>query len=323
MDNLDTISHLASIEGYKLKIHTDINYVNHKLPYFKLTKNNDGFYDLGIYNYKSHDNADRMVFLTNYLQDNVLRLVDKGLNLTGYYNVELHDTYSYLDNGYDYSNCLVWSKNKKDHYPILMPDLYHLIDFGGKLKERDTLSWENKKDYISFYGSTTGNKNPIMNTRIKTCLWARNHNHFTNFRITNIVQMDKNVVYKNIPEINNVLSSPVHHTKLFDYKFLLDIPGNTCSWDRVPLVLNSNSLLFKMPCDDMCFYYPLLHHKEHFVGVNHHNMFANFTYYKNNPLESKEITKRANTFVQNFLKPQHALMYLVYLFEQAGYLRGK
>ena len=323
MDNLDTISYLASCEGHKLKIHSDRDTVNQNLPFFHLKKNADGLYVMKSFNYEKHDNADRMIFLSKYLTDRVLPLVDKSLDLSGYYNIELHDTYSYLNNGFDYSNCLVWSKNVKDHHTILMPDLYHLIDFGGKLKDKDFVSWESKSDLIGFYGSTTGNKNPMLNQRINTCLWARDHKHFTDFNITNIVQMDPKHVLNIIPDIRNVLRPPIHHAALFKYKFLLDIPGNTCSWDRVPLVLHSNSLLFKMPCDDVCFYYPLLHRKEHFVGVNHHNMYANFMYHKNNPTESKEIVKRANTFVDNYLKPQHALMYLVYLFEQAGYERGK
>ena len=323
MDNLDTISYLASTEGHKLKIHNEINTINKNIPFFHLEKNNDGFYDIKMFNYEKHDNADRMVFFSKYLTDRVLRLVDKSYDLTGYYNIELHDTYSYLNNGVDYSNCLVWSKNVKDHHTILMPDLYHLIDFGGKLKDKDVISWESKTDAVGFYGSTTGSRNPTTNQRIKTCMWARDHRHFTDFHITNIVQMDPQVVFNKVPDIQQVLTHPVHHTALYKYKFLLDIPGNTCSWDRVPLVLNSNSLLFKMPCDDVCFYYPLMHQKEHFISVNHHNMFANFMYHKNNPFESKEIVKRANSFVENYLKPQHALMYLVYLFEQAGYEHGK
>jgi hypothetical protein len=317
MDTFDAIIHLAKTEGRKLKVHRDESTLNKKLPYFSLSKK-DGTYNAAIFNHVGHDNADRMPFIANYILQNVCPFVDKQCDLSGFYNIELHDTYSYLNNDINYKNCLVWSKRKEDHDVILMPDLYHLIGYGGKLEKKDTLAWEHKRDKVAFYGTTTGDRDPLKNDRIQTCLWGIPHREWADLYITKVAQIPAARIAQNITLFNQIAHDYVPPDHLFTYKFCLDIPGNTCSWDRVPLILNSRSLLFKKPCTDMCFYYPLLHSREHYIACDTHNMYSQYMYYKNNSREAQLIIDNANRFTNNFLMAKHARLYLVSLFEEAA-----
>lgn len=317
MDISEAIVHLGQSAGSKLKYSLDVDdgNLNKNLPYFHVDSNRR----VRGCNYGHHDNADRMPFICNYLENNVFKFMDSKFNLQGFFNIELHDSYSYLNNNDNYEHCLTWSKRKTHHNIILMPDIYQLVNYGGKLELKDTSSWDTKSDKIGFYGTTTGDRDPLYNKRIQTCLWGRDNKSWCDFFIVKVAQIPTSTIYSKIPNFNSILHPFVNPEYLFKYKFLLDIPGNTCSWDRVPFILNSKSILFKMPCKDMCWYYPLLHNKEHYVSTNLDSLQNMFNFYKNNPNECSFITSQANKFVNNFLKPQHARLYLVSLFEEASF----
>ena len=324
MNAESTINYLASQEGYKLKPRHELDDIDTRLPYFQIIKQIDGNYKTVGYNYEKHDNADRMVFITQLLDQHTLPRINKSYDASGYYNIELHDTYSYLNNNCNYDNCLTWSKRKVDQNVVLLPDLYHIINFGGKLNDVDTTAWSHKPiNKVGFFGTTTGDGDPLQNERIKTCIWSIDKRAWTDMYITKIAQMTPQRIADAYPEFQKVVHPMVHHTNLFKYKFLLDIPGNTCSWDRVPLILNSQSLLFKMPCRDMCFYYPLLQEGEHYVSVNRDNMQDMYNYYNNHMEESRRIIKNANRFAKQYLRPDITLTYLKTLFETSAMRHGK
>jgi len=319
MDNFETITYLGTEQGKRLKPIETPEELKKGVPWFRI----QGREVTSFGGHIGHDNADRLPFFTQYLTTNVLPHVEALAKLDGYYNIELHDTYSYLKNGIDYRNCLTWSKRKEDRDVILLPDLYHICNFGDKLQKHvDTLDWASKPcDRIGFWGTTTGERDPKKNERLKMCDWSVDHPE-TEFYITKVAQMDAKDVQTAYPRFDEFSSASISPETMFDYKFLLDIPGNTCSWDRVPLVLNSKSLLFKMPCRDMCFYYPLLHSGTHFASVNTFNMLNQRKFYLSNPRIARFMTECANKFATDFLHARHALMYTVGLFEGSSWFNG-
>lgn len=320
MDINETISYLGRQEGRKLKICSEISELNPNIPFFEI---ND--YRVRIGGYKNHDNASRMIFFASYLQDNILPGTNRDKSLNGFYNLELHDSYSYLhqdepghNDTQSYNNCLVWSKRKCDDHVILIPDVYHLTNYGNRFTcENDSLSFEMKNDKIGFWGTTTGNRNPLLNRRIQMCKWLNMHDEMherSDCYITNVAQMKA----ESISDLAHIYKQPVSISFQYNYKFLLNIPGNTCSWDRVPLIMRSNSMLFNMPCDDMCFYYPLLTSGNQYIRVDTHDIFKHQLYYRNNHNEAKFITKNANNFFRNYLNGTVAKQYLISLFEAAA-----
>lgn len=289
------------------------------LPGFRLYKNQLGRYEFHGFNYENHDNAERMAFFEFVLKKFIFPNIEKGLDLSGLYNIELHDSYSYLQNEFDYSNCLTWSKRKDDFKGVLIPDVYHLGGFGQKLGVADSIPWGKKVNKVSFFGTTTGDRRPEHNTRIKTCIWSLGHRNTCDFYITKVAQMAVKDVVQAHPLFEKVYRDPVEPWEVHKYKFNLDIPGNTCSWDRVPLLLNSKTLMFKMPCHDMCFYYPYLQNLLHYVGVSsEQDILQKYNYYMNNQEEAKFMIINANKFVKSYLQQHHAFLYMVSLFEQAA-----
>jgi len=307
-------------------IYHELSQLERTLPIFqidtKLSKVRMG-------NYEKHDNAPRMVYLSRYIEQKVLPFVDKQLMpyLEGYYNVELHDSYSYLDTDHKkYANCLVWSKKKNDDHPILMPDIYHLFNFGDRLiNHKDISSWEggknDKNDKIGFWGSTTGNRNPEKNDRINKCIWFHRQDskhEISDCFITRIAQMTYPEILAARPQFPDIYTKPVTFEDQFRYKFLLDIPGNTCSWDRIPIVMNSNSLLFRFPCDDVCAFHSLFEENEHFVPVTEEDVFEKREYYLANPEKALAIITNAQAFSREFFNGDAAQRYMVGLFTGAA-----
>ena len=323
MQSYDAIIHLAKEEARHFRPLRD-DEVHAKLPYFKLSKQGGAQYKAEVFNHVGHENENRLPWFVSYMMNEVVQHVDTNINISGCYQMELHDTYAYLNNEHDYTNTLVWSKRKSDNHVVLLPDMYHLSGFSNRFdKMRDTVSFAEKLSKVAFFGTTTGSLDPTKNTRIQMCRWAQKHRDFTDVYITRIAQIPIAKIVEAVPEFNDICCPPVPESHMYKYRYCLDIPGNTCSWDRVPAVMNSNSLLFKMPCDDMCWYYPLLHAGTHYVSCNTHDMLSKFTYYQNNRKDVKFITDNAQHFVKQFMHKKHALMYTVALFEEAAQRNGK
>lgn len=327
MNNKEAIVFLGEKEGSRLRISYSIEDINKAIPYFRLKKTDSGDYYMMGHNYLSHDNAERMNFFLSYLKQFVIPNVSKSTDLTGYYNIELHDSNSYLVNDHDYNNCLVWSRNKNDRNPILLPDIYQMTNYDNKLATKDHLEWHAKTNQIAFFGTTTGDMDPSKNARLQWCAWrAQQMSKSCDYYITKVAQMSvENIINAYGENLwQKMYRAYVPHTELHKYKFSLDIPGNTASWDRVPVVLNSKSLLFKAPCTDMCFYYPLLRKGDHYIDVpTPDDAVRQQQYYLSNDSDCKRIITNANNFVRDFLTPNAAIRYMVALFETSHYFSGK
>lgn len=304
MNNIDAITTLARYEGRNLKPDKS-NYT--QVPYFTCI---DGKIT-SMENYKYHDNAQRMLAFSDILNKNVLPNLSTKLN--GTFGIELHDSNSYLDNEIDYDGVLVWARNKYDKTSILMPDIYQYTNYLSSEQYVDNVQYKIPK--VGFYGTTTGSRDPFKNLRIGTCLWALDRD-FVDCYITNIAQMSIDD-FKKISRHGDITHKYVQMAEQFKYKYILDIPGNTYSWNRVPIVMQSNSLLFKMPCDDRAWYYPLMHPGEHYVEVDKNNMHSKFMYYENNPKEYNFIVENAKKFVTNYLKTTHAYLYMAAMIEES------
>jgi hypothetical protein len=315
MDPLDAIAYLAQLESKRFKFCKDEADVYPSLPYIRIYKNAFGKLEATGHNHKGHDNEGRMQFMTKYLNAYVLPNISKHIDPSGFYSIELHDSYSYLTNSKCYDNCLTFSRSIKDNQGILMPDMYHLCNYGGILSLKDPFPWLNKKDKIGFFGTTTGDREPLKNERIKACLWGLDNRDISDIYITNIAQMKKESIYAAIPNASMIMHPHVPEVDQYRYKFLLNIRGNTCCWNRLPMILNSKSVCFNMPCDDISFYYPLLIPKTHYVPVTYDNLSTMTHYYKNNPQEAQSIASNANHFVDQYLRGNQALVYMVHLFE--------
>ena len=297
--------------------------IDKSLPYFKISKDVIGKYVWQPFNYETHDNAPRMSYVAKYMLENVFPYV-RG-DLSGYYNIQLHDHYSYLKDGKCYDDVLCFGAMKGNQvggkWAVQVPDCYFMGNWGGKYDNLiDDIIWENKMKKIIFVGTTTGSREPKENIRINTCLWAldANRESYCDFWITSIAQMDAKKVFADVPRFRNIFRPPMPLEQQMKYKYMLGIDGNTCRWN--PDVYFMKTLALNLPSQDTLWYSSMLKDGEHFVEVNkeeHHpkNLTKQFKYYERNSHEAMRIIENANQIAKKLFKQEVCQKYTIELFE--------
>ena len=271
-----------------------------------------------MFNYETADNAPRMPYIKEYLEHQVFPFVDRSCDLTGYYSIQLHDSYTYLDDGKNYDNVFTFAKYKKDKGPVLFPDSYMMGNWGGQHNTlRDDIEWKNKKNKVVWKGTTTGNTDPIKNERIKTCLWSLKHRDICEFNITNVAQMNPGDALQKIPNFRDIFSKQMNQQEQMNYKYHLSMDGNTCNWSVWPYF--TKSLVFKYTSSEMLWYYPVFRNETHFVEVDRNSIVKQFDYYENNPREAQFIVENANRFAKEMFNPVVTQRYTINLFESIAH----
>ena len=74
--------------------------INQDLPFFEILKDQNNRYDIKFYNYEKEDNAPRVPYLQSYFKNSILSNIEKSIDLKGFYNIELHDSYTYRNNNF-------------------------------------------------------------------------------------------------------------------------------------------------------------------------------------------------------------------------------
>ncbi len=283
---------------------------------FDLDKFKKNFTEANVVNYNFENNnfiSDKIKFnnIPNYTQreeftiSHINKLKISNFNLTIGYEDEYKNDWGIF----------TYSKNKF-RKNILIPDLYALNSYDGKLKQKDLIPKNLKIDKIIFAGTDTGNWFDLkLNQRLDVCSAFANHS-FINAKITNLVQLPRDKILSVYPNLNDFLCSPISINEQLKYKFILSIDGNSTAWDRVPWIMNSNSMLFKYESDNVNWYYGLMKDKEHYINCNKYNMENKFMYYLNNPKEYDFIVSNANEFVKKYLTYDSHMLYLKLLIEK-------
>lgn len=315
MNHIETIQYLASLNSVRLVPKREED-VKKNLPYFGIRKNDMGRYEVAGFGHHGHDNEPRMPYWLQYLSTSVLPLIDRSVDVSGFYNIELHDSYTYLDNGKDYKGVMTFAKFKSDQHPVLIPDPYMIGNYGNTLQFEDRIPFETKMNKVCFYGTTTGKRDPRLNERIQTCLWASEKRDACDFYITKVAQMSMQDILTAVPNFQQITSQPVSVQDQLRYKYHAILDGNTCRYDIWSL--KTCSLNLKFDSKDMLWYYPALQHNTHYVGVNKGNIIDTMNYYNNNQNDAKRIVKNAQEFVSTYIKSINHQMYMKYLLEYAA-----
>jgi hypothetical protein len=318
MNIIEDITYLAQVNSRKCYPMRNED-VKKDLPHFEIYRNQSDVLDIKSYGYLGHDNEDRMHLWEYYMKTNILPNIKDNLDIQGFYNIELHDSYTYLNNQKDYTNVMTFAKFKDDAKPILIPDPYMICNWGNVLNTvYDTLPFESKLDKVCFFGTTTGNRNPVNNQRINACVWSLNNQTLCEFKITKVAQMPaESIVTAYGSSVWKEIYLP-RHVSLVDqmkYKYNLWMDGNTCKFDVWPT--KTNSLILKMNSREMLWYYPLFKAGHEYVEVNDlEKLHETCHYYTANINAAKIITTNANTLAQSLFKPLNHVMYTVKLFEE-------
>lgn len=273
-----------------------------------------------------HDNEPRMQFLCDFLDRRVLPLLDPATSIGGgvALPIELHDSFSYLSDADHprYKNCMVFSRPRDSCCGALIPDPFHMASFGGLLDaaRTDPVPWRSKESRLFFAGSTTGDRNPSRNERVRACVWAlRQPPGSCDFRITNIAQMTREHLLESVPAVAHSIRPcvPVHDH--FRYRYQVNIQGNTACWSRVPMIMSTQSLLVNLRHEDVMWYYPMMAPGTHFVqarGLD--DMLGLRRWFDENAEEAVRITRNANAFARDVLaSTDTAAIYLANFIEES------
>jgi hypothetical protein len=286
-----------------------------EVPYIFVSKGLDGKWDVKGFNYEAHDNAPRMPLYIHYLKHGIFPNVVG--NIGGYYNIELHDSYTYLNKPYKYKDVLTFSKFKDDIDPILIPDPYMVVNWGNQ-SISDNALWKNKDDKVCFYGTTTGDRNPFNNRRLNMCLWSLKSPDIFDFKITKVAQIEEidiiNLKHMGMDKWRQIYRrQPATYDEQLQHKFQFLPDGNTCKFDV--WYFKTNTLNLKDKSKEMLWYHPMLHNKEHFVEVNEHTIEDSRMYYLNNSTDAERIIKNSNNLANDLFKPTNHMYYTTLLFE--------
>lgn len=267
-------------------------------------------YTLVSFGEKDHPNEARMNFLKDYFSLRILNNLEEGADPSGVYRVQLHDSCTYLSRGNDYCDVLTFGRDGHAK-TALLADPYLVSGFADNmLGSPDTLPWISKASKVIFAGSTTGDIDPILNTRVKACVWALDHQDVTDFRITSVVQMNPFDVQRKVPQMKYIIAPHIAPNFQFKFKFIANIMGNTACWSRVPMILKSQSVMFHVPHEDVTWYSSLIKNDEHYVACETFDEFlTNRIRYTHLPMECARITDNANQFVKSYLSPDMADSY--------------
>ena len=310
MNIQDTILHLAQNNTGKCHPRREED-IDDTIPYFSITKNDISRYKITGYNYENHDNADRMKLWESYMHTMILPNIDPNIDISGYYNIELHDSYTYLENGKNYDNVLCFSKFKNDKGPVLIPDPYMICNYGGVMQSlNDPNNWKTKQPRICFFGTTTGNRNPELNERINLCKWASNK-PFCDFKITKVAQMQPS------QDLNNISCQRVSIQDQLKYKYHLMIDGNTCRFDVWSF--KTNTVVMKYPSKEMLWYYPFLQEDFHYSEVEKSNMENKMKFYETNPHIAEFMMQNAKEMSALLFRSICHQAYTIHLFESLAF----
>ena len=100
------------------------------------------------------------------------------------------------------------------------------------------------------------------------------------------------------------------------YRHLVVVDGNTACWDRLPWILASRSVCWKMESPHQCWYYPFLKPWVHYIPFTLETLEETWYRVKDDTKLQKEIVQNANQFYQTYLTRQAHGLYLATLLQE-------
>lgn len=240
----------------------------------------------------------------------VCQVVDNA-SLDGEYYFGLHDSYN------EDFGIFVFSR-LSDNMNCLVPDIAGMNNYDNKLAAVDAQNFDSKLDKALFIGSSTGSLNPAENLRLQLCDWARDKNEVDAFT-SSVVQIPEADVAKAYPSYKSFVSKYMSIEDQLKYKHVINVDGNTASWERFPWILNSNSLCIKNVSDHLCWFYPLMHEYKCYLEYNCPADISDIVLKVSNE-DKKKIIKNAQTFVKEYLDMKTTLLYTVNLIHEVSLL---
>lgn len=241
--------------------------------------------------------------------------------------VSMEDGFS-EDLGLNYP-LMVYAKAKSADGLLLIPDFKALVGY-NTLRQRMTeggkkYPWDKKKPQAFWRGATTGGYLTLANwdqfARTKLVLLSLKHPQEVDARINKFVQCDPAV--PELLQAKGMRGNTVDQMDHLKYKYLIDVDGNTCTFERCFWELLSNSLLFKQETPNIQWYYGALKPFEHYVPVKEDlsDLLEKLAWAKAHDAEAQQIAENATAFVKQNLNAEDSFIYMAYLLQEYAKLQ--
>eukprot|EP00301_Raphidiophrys_heterophryoidea_P007973 c13014_g2_i1.p1 GENE.c13014_g2_i1~~c13014_g2_i1.p1 ORF type:complete len:448 (-),score=116.56 c13014_g2_i1:127-1272(-) len=201
----------------------------------------------------------------------------------------------------------------------LIPDCHFLFQNGysdmrtemDQLNAESSLNWDSKTNKIFWRGTTTGGPTPeqghdyMQNQRVHAVSLSLSDKHSAYFdaRFSGFVQGDSTT--ENEFNRLGLMGNGAGRGEWLRYKYVMDLDGNTNSWDGLFWKLLSNSVVFKVTSKNnppyVEWYYPRLHAWEHFIPVKADlsDLEEKYNWALNNDAKAKQIAEQATVLAKS------------------------
>lgn len=189
---------------------------------------------------------------------------------------------------------------------ILIPDPYATLGYKDVFRDLDRkinkFKWPNKTAKIFWRGSAFG-VGPECNDldgcdRFKFMNLAANLS-FADVGFTSYTSQ-LNPIFKGRLAARHSLKAKVNPVDSMQFKYLIDVDGNSCSYSRMAWILYSNSVLMKHQSDLMQWYYPQLKPYVHYLPVkaDFSDLETQFLWAEANQKQAKAIAENGRRFAK-------------------------
>jgi hypothetical protein len=223
----------------------------------------------------------------------------------------------------------VYAKSEVANSLVLMPDFKALTGYPYLREEMEQgsqkWSWDKKLLKAFWRGSTTGGWLTAFNwheiPRVKLALLGHAHPNQIDARITGVVQCDPEI--PSLIQSKGLLGKMVSQADHLKYKYVVDVDGNSCSFERYFWALLSNSLVLKQMTPNVQWYYKGLKPYEHFVPVKEDlsDLLDQITWAQTHDVQAQQIAETATAFIKNEVTIEDTFVYMTHLLREYAKLQ--
>jgi len=225
-------------------------------------------------------------------------------------DISLHDMVGTEMNDAEWPHSILgFSTRIHDTHNVLIPDLYAMQNYKGALEIQDVIPTMKKKNKLFFIGVSSGKASIHENQRIAACRFAQGKSWIEAY-LSHIVNLQET------RGLDRYMKKSMTISEQHVYRHIMVIDGNTSCWDRLPWVLQSNCVCWKLDSPDQCWYYPFLEPWVHYVPFTFETLEHTWNRVKDDKTLQKNIVKAANQFVEDFLRPECHALYTRTLFDE-------
>lgn len=214
----------------------------------------------------------------------------------------------------------VMSKCAHDKGLILFPDWFALKDGYEPAKSQIIQGnahspWKSKKDILLFRGADSGawdRLNWRKYPRPKLVALSLKYPHLIDAKFSTLLDYDSTSEIRETIKNEGMMGNFVPMVDHPRYKYVMDVDGHCAAAPRLPLLLYSNSVLFKNMTSSRLWFYPQMKPYVHFVPVKEDlsDLITQLNWARSHDEECKKISQNARELAAEVLSHEAVYLYL-------------